>query len=347
MSVERVTSMWRGGTRHVRRWVGLVVLAAVGVAGCSDPAQPTPASEDVEMPFLAVFNAFSGVATVVVTVTGPRITTPIVGNYTITNDTARGTLTLPVGPGRVLTAEAFDANGVATYRGTRTVTVVAGSNTGVTLTLLPLLGDVPVTAVVGRLTLTLSASPTTLAAGATSTLTAEVRDAQNALVSVPVTYALSRPPAASVTSGGVLTALDTGTVVVTATAFGSAASTTITMTPGAVLDRVTMTDTVRAVGAASNADVSVTHPTGIDSVQVTLSPPAGGGAPVTCSSLVPANGTRTAGTFRCALTVPAGGTLGVWRVSRVRLFVGATPSVLDSESLRNRGVTAFVRIIAL
>jgi hypothetical protein len=327
--------------------VGFALLAVLGTSACSDPAQPTPASEDVAMPFLAVFNAFSGVATVVVTVTGPRISTPIVGNFPIVNDTARGTLTLPVGPGRVLTAEAFDASGLATYRGTRTVTVAAGTNAGVALTLLPLLGDVPVTAVVGRLTLTLSAAPTTLAAGTTSTLTAEVRDAQNALVSVPVTYALSRPPAASVTAGGILTALDTGTVQVTATAFGSAATTTITMTPGVVLDRVTMTDTLRALGASSNADVVVTHPTGIDSVQVTLSPPAGGGAPVTCSSLTPATGTRTAGTFRCALTVPAGGTLGVWRVSLVRVFVGATPAVLDSESLRNRGVTASVRIIAL
>ncbi|MDX2184774.1 MAG: Ig-like domain-containing protein, partial [Gemmatimonadaceae bacterium] len=262
----------------------------------------------------------------------------------IVNDTARGTLTLPVGTGRVVTAEAFDASGVATYRGSRTVTVAAGTNTGLTLTLLPLLGDVPVTAVVGRLSVSLTASAASVAAGGTVQLTPEVRDALNAVVAVPVTYALSRPPAAAVSAAGVVTALDTGSVTVTATAFGSAASTTISITPGVILETLAVTDTLLVASGTSNADVVLRHPVGIDSVQVSSTPPGGTGAPVGCSSLVPANGTRTAGMFRCPLTFAAGAATGVWRVSTLRVFVGATPTVLDSVALRNRGASASVRI---
>ena len=324
------------------RWLAAAALAAVAVAACDDLQAPTGEPTPVPLPFLAAFDALTNVTTVVVTVSGARIDPPLVFNFPVVRDTARGTVTLPVGTDRTLVAEAFDSSGFAILRGERTFNVAAGTNAAVVVLMTPLTGSVPVTAVIGNLTLSLTAAASSLRAGSTVTLTAQVRDETNAVISVPVRYAVSRPPAARVRADGVLMALDTGSVTVTATAAGRAASTTLALTPGTVLEGVTLLpDSVVGSGTVE-AVIDIRDNVGVDSVRVRTVSPSGATGP-TCAATAPLRGSRTLGEFSCVLVVPSGAATGRWPVSSVELHAGANVAVLDSIALRHRGAAAAVR----
>lgn len=322
--------------------IGAIVVAAL--AACDDlqgpPVDPTP----VPLPFLVAFESHANVAEVVVTVTGARIDPALVFNFPVVNDTARGTVTLPVGTARTLVAQAFDASGIQVLRGERTFDVAAGTNAAVTVVLTALTGSVPVTAVIGNVTLTLTAAATSVRAGSTVALTAEVRDALGAVVTAPVRYAVSRPPAARVRSDGVLLALDTGSVTVTATAFGRAASTTLTLTAGTVLDGLSLLPDSLVGSGNTEAAVSIRDNVGVDSLRVRTVSPTGTTGP-TCGSASPQRGSRTLGDFACTLVLPAGSAAGRWPVSSVEIYAGPNVAVLDSIALRHRGAAAAVRIV--
>lgn len=324
------------------RWLAMTALVAAASTACADLQDPTVDPTPVSLPFLVAFDALTNVTDVVVTVTGARIDPPLVFNFAVVNDTARGTVTLPVGTDRTLLAQGFDSAGVEVLRGQRTFSVAAGTNAAVVVVMAPLTGSVPVTAVVGNVTLSLTAASSSLRAGSTVALTAEVRDETNAVISVPVTFAVSRPPAARVRPDGVLFALDTGSVTVTATAFGRAASTALTITPGTVLDGVTLLpDSVVGSGSVE-AVVALRDDVGVDSVRVRTVSPTGAVGP-TCAATAPLRGSRTLGEFSCALVVPGGAESGRWPVSSVELHAGANVAVLDSIALRHRGAAAAVR----
>jgi hypothetical protein len=196
--------------------------------------------------------------------------------------------------------------------------------------------------VIGNVTLSLSAAASSLRAGGTVVLSAEVRDETNAVVSVPVLYAVSRPPAARVLTDGVLTALDTGTVIVSATALGRSASTTLTITAGTVLEGLTLLpDSVIGSGTV-DAVVSLIDDVGVDSVRVRTVSPTGTVGP-SCAATSPLRGTRTVGEFTCALVIPSGAVAGRWPVSSVEVHAGPNLAVLDSVALRHRGAAAAVR----
>lgn len=314
------------------------------VAACVDTQGPTTAAVSAPVPFVAAFTDYPNVTQVVLTVTGPRIDPPLVFNIPVVNDTARGTIELPVGSDRLILAQAFESNGAEVLRGQRSVSVAAGTNPSVALVLLPLSGSVPVTAAIGNVTLTLTAAAPSVRAGGTVALTAEVRDASGEVLSAPVLYAVSRPPAARVQTNGTLVALDTGSVTVTATAFGRSASTQLQLTPGTVLEGLALLpDSV--VGSGSlEAVVSVRDPSGVDSLRVQTVSPTGAAGPA-CSAVAPLRGSRTLGDFSCELVVPAGAAAGLWPVSRVDLYANPHVTVLDSTSLRHRGAAAVVRIL--
>lgn len=325
-----------------RRLWALAACIAAAMTACADLQDPTVEAPPASLPFVAAFDAAISVSSVVVTVTGARIDPPLVFNFPVINDTARGTVTLPIGTNRTLTAQAFDSAGLEVLRGQRTFDVSAGTNAAVVVVMAPMTGSVAVTAVIGNVTLSLTAAASTVRAGGTVALTAEVRDETNAVVSVPVRYAVSRPPAARVRSDGVLMALDTGSVTVTATAFGRAASATLTLTPGTVLESVTLLpDSVVGSGTVETV-VGVRDDVGVDSVRVRTASPAGATGP-TCAATAPTRGSRTLGEFTCALVVPSGAETGRWPVSSVELFAGANVAVLDSIALRHRGGAAAVR----
>jgi len=335
MSLERL--------RILRRFtVGAIALVAV--ASCGDVQGPSADPSPVALPFRVAFAPQLNIATVVVTVTGARINPALVFNFPVVNDTARGTMVLPVGTNRTVLAQGFDSVGVELLRGERTVNVSAGTNAAVVLVMAPLTGSVPVTAVIGNVTLSLTAAAASVRAGSTVALTAEVRDETNTVVSVPVLFAVSRPPAARIRADGVLTALDTGNVTVTATAFGRSASTLLTFTAGTVLDGLTLLpDSVIGSGTVESV-VLLSDNIGVDSVRVRTVSPTGTAGP-TCAVVEPLRGTRTVGEFVCALVIPAGAAAGLWPVSSVEVHAGLNVAVLDSIALRHRGAAAAVRIV--
>lgn len=329
--------------RRLRR--GVIVLASLAVvASCVDVQGPSVDPEQVALPFRVAFAPELSVATVVVTVTGARIDPALVFNFPVVNDTARGTMVIPVGTNRTILAQGFDSAGVELLRGQRTANVSAGTNAALVLVMSPLNGSVPVTAVIGNVTLSLTAAAPSVRAGGTLALTAEVRDATNAVVNVPVLFAVSRPPAAHIRSNGVLTALDLGTVTVTATALGRSASTVVTINAGTVLDGLTLLpDSVIGSGTVQSV-VAIRDNVGVDSVRVRTVSPSGVTGP-TCASAAPVRGTRTVGEFTCALVLPTGAASGRWPVSSVEVHAGLNVAVLDSVALRHRGAAVSVRIV--
>lgn len=320
----------------------IAAIAIVAFAACGDPAGPPESSSSVALPFRVGFAPELNVATVVVTVTGARIDPALVFNFPVVNDTAVGTMTLPVGTGRQIVAQGFDSLGAELLRGQRTVNVAAGSNAAVVIVMSPLTGSLPVTAVIGNFSISLGAASSTVRAGGTLTMIAEVRDETNAVVSVPVRYAVSRPPAASVRADGLLTALDTGNVVVTATALGRSASWPLTITLGTVLESISFApDSVISSGTVETT-IALLDNIGVDSVRLRTVSPTGATGP-TCAATAPLRGTRTAGEFVCSILIPPGAESGRWPVSSIEVHVNNAIAVLDSVALRHRGAAAAVR----
>jgi Bacterial Ig-like domain (group 2) len=326
----------------LRRRATLGVLTLALFAACSDLQGPAADPTPVALPFRVGFAPQLNVATVVVTVTGVRIDPALVFNFPVVNDTAQGTMVLPTGTNRLIVAQGFDSTGTEVLRGQRTVNINAGTNTGVVLVMSPLTGSLPVTAVLGNVTLSLTSAAPSVRSGGTVALTAEVRDETNAVVSVPVLFAVSRPPAAQIRADGLLTALDTGSVTVTATALGRSASIVLTLTAGTALEGLELLpDSVIGSGPVE-ALVMLRDNVGVDSVRVRTLTPSGATGP-TCAALAPLRGTRTFGDFTCTLVIPVGGAAGDWPVSQVEVHAGLNVAILDSIALRHRGASVAVR----
>ena len=100
-----------------RRSLLAALVAVAAASACDDLQAPEVDAPPVPLPFVAAFDALTHVSDVVVTVTGTRINPPLVFNFPVVNDTARGTMVLPVGNARTLVAQGFDSAGVEIYRG--------------------------------------------------------------------------------------------------------------------------------------------------------------------------------------------------------------------------------------
>lgn len=327
-----------------RRLLAAGTVAVAALTACNDLQAPVVDPSPVSLPFRVAFDSHASVAQVVVTVSGARIDPPLVFNFPVVNDTASGTMVLPVGSDRLVVGQAFDSAGVEVFRGQRTMNVAPGANAAVVLVLSPLTGSVPVTAVIGNVTLTLTSASASVRAGGTVALTAEVRDELGDVISAPVLFAVSRPPAARVGADGILTALDTGSVTVTATAFGRAASTALTLTAGTVLEGLHLLPDSLIGSGSVEAVVDVRDDVGVDSVRVRTVSPSGVVGPI-CSAIAPQTGSRTLGAFACPLVYTAGSETGRWPVSSVELHAGSNVALLDSTALRQRGAAAAVRIV--
>ena len=330
--------------------VGLV--ATFQACGADRGMEPDPSGSAL-LPFHVSFGAATPVATLVVTITGPGITPALVYNLPIVAGSANGTLTVPVGSARLITAQAFDNAGIVLFSGSTTITVNAGTNPTVSFALVPGVGSVPVTAVIGSVAITLAPPSATVRAGSNVTIVPTVKDALGAVVGGAVVgFATGSPPTAWATTGGVVTGLDAGTVTITATSLGSAATSTITVTAGTSLDLLTLVPATAsaAVGASITASVNMRDAStpGVDSLLVTLTPPVGVAS--TCKARNPAVGTRNAGTFACTLAIPVGGATGTWTPSALTVWWGGPPGggggsiTFTPELLNARGVTAVVTV---
>jgi len=175
----------------------------------------------------------TAVATVVVEVTAPDISTPLVFNIVVADGVASGTITIPAGTARRITIRAFDAGGVLTHSGAATVSVQAGTNPTVSLTLTPLAGDVPIEAHLGSFTINVTPTANALSLGGTQTvqLTAAILDAQGHAMTGTVSWATHDPGIASVDATGLVTATGPGDTNVFATFQGTVGSAAISVAP--------------------------------------------------------------------------------------------------------------------
>src|SRR6266702_636339 len=188
----------------------IVALAPLLLLASCNPAPDPPAQGQAHLAVTANV-AGTAVATVVVEVSAPDITTPLVFNIVVASGVASGTITIPAGSNRTITIRAYDAGAVLTHSGTATVSVQAGTNPTVSLTPTPL--------------------ALSLAGTQTVQLTAAILDAQGHAVTGTVSWATHDPGIASVDATGLVTAIGLGDTNVFATFQGAVGSAAISVGP--------------------------------------------------------------------------------------------------------------------
>lgn len=331
--------------------LALAGLVTAGLACTSASSDAVTPQGSAVLPFHATLPSNVLVPVIVITVTGPGINTPIVNNIPVSGGSANGNISVPIGTSRTILAEAFDTNTTVLYSGSVTVNVTAGTNPTVSFALGAGIGTVPITAVVGNVTLTLSPPTASVRAGNNVTLTGVVKDAFGVTIpGAPVNYATTLPPKAWVLASGIVTGLDSGTVVISATSLGAVSNSTITVTPGTALDFVSVLPATMSTsaGATLSADVTLRDagPGGVDSVQVQLQPASG--ATRSCKATAPLTGSRAQGTFRCNVVLGASVVVtGAMTVGQVTVWwngVSGGSTVFSPTLLNARGVTATVTV---
>src|SRR5947207_3125601 len=228
---------------HTKRAALPAVLAVLLAVGACVPRDSTEPSLDRVALLVRADVSAAAVASLVVEVTAPDITTLLVFNIPSANGVRSGSITLPAGPNRTITIHAFDVGGVETHRGAVTVTIRAGPNPVISLVLAPLAGDTPINATLGSFVVTVTPNADTLVIGGTAALTATIIDAVGAPVAQPVIWATLNPGIATVASTGdrtaQVTAVGLGVTSVIATFGGSGGSASIVVSASPALQLVT------------------------------------------------------------------------------------------------------------
>jgi len=169
------------------------------------------------------------IATITVEVSGAGIDPTLVFNLTVTSGVATGTLTIPIGTARTLTARAYDATGAITHEGAVTIDIQPGTNPPISIPMIPLPGQQGITAYVGPLVVVVSPPTASVAVNSTRQLTATVTAAGGVVLPVAVQWASANPARVTVSSAGLVTAVATGVTNVVATYGGTAAVSQITV----------------------------------------------------------------------------------------------------------------------
>lgn len=235
----------RDWVRHRRVWwrrtgaLALALLTSALSSGCNlERAGPDPGPELAELTVVASASGAS-VSTLVVRVSAADIAPTLVFNLTLDeHSVATGTLKIPAGSARTITVVAFDAAGLETHRGARTLDVRPGpNNPSVGITLLPIAGAQPVEIWLGTATVTITQLPSQLRVGERVTLAATVTvnspGGAIPIAGAEVRWATATPATLAVGQHGVLTGLAPGTGTVAATYAGVGALADITVDPKA------------------------------------------------------------------------------------------------------------------
>lgn len=218
---------------------GAACLLIFGSCVPYDSTQPSGAHRETTLLVRADLSA-AAVASLVLEVTAPDITTPLVFNIPIAGGVASSTITIPAGSNRTITMHAFDAGGTETHRGSVTVTVQPGTNPVISFVLSPLVGNVPINVTVGSFVVTVAPVADTLPIEGSAVLTASIRDANGATVTSvtqPVVWATLNPGIATVVGTGDRTAQVTAvspgatTVVASFGGTGGPAAIVVSATP--------------------------------------------------------------------------------------------------------------------
>ncbi|HEX7018536.1 MAG TPA: Ig-like domain-containing protein [Gemmatimonadaceae bacterium] len=211
--------------RRVTWLGGVAALATAFALGCSDTTQPKVKPTPAGMGRLAVYAVTptsSGITGLSLTVSGPGIVKAdgtadtLVFNLTMSNGTATGSITIPSGPARVITGHAF-AGATETHRGSVTMDIVQGTNPTVTITLVPFVGDVPITINVGTSLVIVTPDSVEAAIGDTLRFKAKVLDNTGNAISGVVRWASVDPARVTIDTLGLATVRDTGKAHIVAT----------------------------------------------------------------------------------------------------------------------------------
>jgi hypothetical protein len=217
----------------IRRLVAALLVVTLSALGCRDGALTGPNAIPKGSGRLSVFAQFelNTATNLVIEVTAPDISVPLVFNLPIVEGSATGSVTIPAGGNRLIVVRAFDGR-TETHRGSRTVTIVEGANAPLTLPLLPLAGTIPVTVTFGVAVVSVTPNTWTLQVDQTVNFNATVMDATGGMqAGAVIRWASTDTRLLTIDSTGVATARDTGTVTVVAVAGGAAGRATISITP--------------------------------------------------------------------------------------------------------------------
>lgn len=233
-----------------------------------------------------------------------------------------------------------NANGVVTAKGVGTATITATSE-GKTGTASVVVRNPIVSSV------TIVPSAPTVEAGTTTTLTAEVRDENGALLSnQPIQWSTTDGTKVAVNADGVVTGVAVGSATITATSGGKSGTTTASVVDtkapvllGLTFDPANATVNRSAGPATLIVRAHLADGSGVERFDFTVFPPSG--SPITCTSLAPESGTRKDGVFRCTITIPQNAPTGQWQVlvSALDTSPEGRSIGLGSAALEAAGVT--------
>jgi len=212
--------------RRLARPTALPIVFAAFMTACAD-ARPVEVGEFV----LQASVVGTTVSTLIVTVTAADIPTPLVFNIHQQNGTATGTLRVPPGDARLITVQAFDNLGQLTHEGSKAIDVVPGQNPAVSIAVISRAGQVPITATLGPVSISLTALPSPIIVHETAHLTATITAPNGDAVPGPVEWATTNPTVATVDESGKVTIVGPGSVQIVATYAGVAAAAQTTVAP--------------------------------------------------------------------------------------------------------------------
>ena len=328
----------------LRRTVLLLAGLALLGAACRDGGSPTGAAPDDARVGFSLDVAGTSVTTIVVEVSAPDIASRPVFNIEAVDGVATGSITIPAGSNRTITARAYDARGNLTHEGSQVVTVKGGTNASITLTLLPVAGEQPLTINFGALVVQVSrVSPAAPGApspemGDTVRYRAVIQNPDGSPVSGKVVWASGNVAVATVDSAGLVTARRPGQVEIGATYQGAGGSATLTVrgdgtdgTPDQTAPRATgfvlSADSVNIATGARFVDVTVAATdagSGVSSMNVVFDGPVVGGSPIQgqdCFSGTPTppQGAAGAVSLTCRIAFSPHAAAGTWSLDYVQL----------------------------
>jgi len=212
--------------RHFR--AASLLAAALIITGCSADRTTGPSGPQGEF-VLSASVVGTTIATMVVEVTAPDITSPLAFNIPITNGVATGSIKLPPGENRTITLKAFDNLGNETHEGSKTISVRPGQNPPVSIPVVSKAGQVTINAVMGPVSISVSPATKELAVGGTVQLTVTITAPNGDILAGPPAFATLNPSIATVDNNGLVTAVSEGTVQIVATYAGVGGASSITI----------------------------------------------------------------------------------------------------------------------
>jgi alpha-tubulin suppressor-like RCC1 family protein len=201
-----------------------LTCAAAAFTGCADaPTGSGDPGESVSLGFRVDVDKLD-VHLIVVEVTAPDITNPLVFNFAIEDGVGSGSFEVPAGSNRNITITAFDADGEPTHSGSKTIDIEPGEDIMLSMTLLPLAGDVTIDVQLGSYIIVVTPGEVDLALGGMHMLTATITDPDGEDVEGDVAWATLDPGVATVEDDGMVLAIDEGVVEIVASFRGTSAT---------------------------------------------------------------------------------------------------------------------------